>query len=86
MHLHLTRMAPPAAFSVLYGFWAPNYVAFNGDLIRDLAAQFLALAEKRGATVPLMVGLNGSAKVLRFCTVAEGVLSPATYFPPISTY
>jgi tetratricopeptide (TPR) repeat protein len=47
---------PLVLFSVLYGFWAPNYVAFNGDLIRDLAAQFLALAEKQGATVPLMVG------------------------------
>ena len=47
---------PLVLFSVLYGFWAPNYVAFNGDLIRDLAAQFLTLAEKQGATVPLMVG------------------------------
>jgi tetratricopeptide (TPR) repeat protein len=43
-------------FSVLYGFWVANFVAFNGPLIRDLAAQFLALAEKQGATVPLMVG------------------------------
>jgi class 3 adenylate cyclase/predicted ATPase len=47
---------PLVLFSVLYGFWAPNYVAFNGDLICDLAAQFLALAEKQGATAPLMVG------------------------------
>jgi predicted ATPase len=31
-------------------------VAFNGDVLRELAAQFLALAEKQGATVPLMVG------------------------------
>jgi class 3 adenylate cyclase/predicted ATPase len=42
--------------SVLYGFWVANYVAFNGDVCRDLAAQFLALAEKQGATVPLMIG------------------------------
>ena len=47
---------PLVLFSVLYGFWAPNYVAFNGDLICDLAAEFLGLAEKQGATVPLMVG------------------------------
>jgi predicted ATPase len=33
-----------------------NNVAFNGDANRDLAAQFLALAEKQRATVPLMVG------------------------------
>ena len=43
-------------FSVLYGLWAANYVAFNGDLCRDLAAHFLALAEKQGVTVPLMIG------------------------------
>ena len=30
--------------------------AFNGDVMRELAAQFLALAEKQGATVPLVVG------------------------------
>ena len=43
-------------FSVLYAFWVANYVAFSGDIIRSLAAQFLALAEKQGATVPLMIG------------------------------
>jgi predicted ATPase len=43
-------------FSVLYGFWVTNYVAFNGDLIGELAAQFFALAEKQRATAPLMIG------------------------------
>ena len=43
-------------FSVLYSFWVANYVAFNGDVVHNLAAQFLALAEKQGATVPLMIG------------------------------
>jgi predicted ATPase len=47
---------PLVLFSVLYGFWATNQVAFNGDAIRALAAQVLALAEKLGATVPLMIG------------------------------
>jgi predicted ATPase len=47
---------PLLLFSVLYSFWAASNVAFNGEVIRDLAAQFLALAEKQGATVPLMVG------------------------------
>ena len=47
---------PLLLFSVLYGFWVANYVAFNGDALRDLATQFLALAEKQGATVPLMIG------------------------------
>jgi predicted ATPase len=43
-------------FSVLYGFWAANYVAFNGDVIRELAAQFLALAEKQKATGLVAIG------------------------------
>ena len=47
---------PLLLFSVLYGFWVANVVAFNGDAIRELAGQFLALAEKQGATIPLMVG------------------------------
>jgi predicted ATPase len=47
---------PLVLFSVLYGFWVANFVAFNGDALCELAAQFLALAEKRGATVPLMLG------------------------------
>jgi predicted ATPase len=33
-----------------------GYIAFNGDVMRELAAQFLTLAEKQGATVPLMIG------------------------------
>jgi len=47
---------PLLLFSALYGIWTANYVGFNGDVVRDLAAQFLALAEQQGATVPLMVG------------------------------
>jgi class 3 adenylate cyclase/predicted ATPase len=47
---------PLLLFSVLYSFWVANIAAFNGDVLRNLAAQFLALAEKQGATVPLMVG------------------------------
>jgi class 3 adenylate cyclase/predicted ATPase len=46
---------PLLLFSALYGIWTANYVGFNGDLMRELAAQFLALAEQHGASVPLMV-------------------------------
>ena len=58
---------PLLLFSVLYGFWVANIVAFNGDVLRELAAQFLALAEKQKATVPLMVGhrLMGVPSCLR---------------------
>ena len=38
-------------FSALYGFWIASYVAFDGDVMRSNATQFLALAEKEGATV-----------------------------------
>ena len=47
---------PLLLFSILYGFWLANYVALTVTLIRELAAQYLALAEKQGATVPLMIG------------------------------
>ena len=48
---------PLLLFSVLYGVWAANYIAFNGDAMRELSAQFLALASRsKAATVPLMIG------------------------------
>ena len=64
---------PLMLFSVLYGFWGANYVAFKGDVVRELAAQFLALAEKQRATVPLIVGhrLMG-ASLLQTGDIAEG--------------
>ena len=46
---------PLLLFSILYGFWATNYVGHNGDALRELALQFLALAKKQTATGPLMV-------------------------------
>jgi class 3 adenylate cyclase/predicted ATPase len=53
-------------FSVLYGVWAASYVAFNGDVTRDLASQFMVLAEKLGQVAPLMIGhrLMGSSLML----------------------
>jgi predicted ATPase len=45
---------PLLLFSVLYGFWVASYVAFNGDAMRELAAHFLALAERQGRTAPLL--------------------------------
>jgi hypothetical protein len=47
---------PLLLYSVLYGFWITNAVAFNGDALLMLATQFLALARKQRATVPLMMG------------------------------
>jgi hypothetical protein len=47
---------PFALFSILYGLWIANFVAFRGEEIRRLAAQFLALAKQQKVTVPLMIG------------------------------
>ena len=47
---------PLLLFSVLHGFWVANHVAFNGDVILDLAVKFMALAEKQGTTFPLLLG------------------------------
>jgi tetratricopeptide (TPR) repeat protein len=47
---------PLLLFSVLYGNWAANIVAFNGGMVRQLAEQFLALAKRQGATIPLLLG------------------------------
>ena len=47
---------PLLLFSVLYGFWTASHVDFNGEKMRDLAGQFLGLAEKQGSIAPLMVG------------------------------
>jgi class 3 adenylate cyclase/predicted ATPase len=47
---------PLLLFSALYGVWVVNRSAFNGDMVCEVAAQFLALAEKREAAVPVMVG------------------------------
>jgi class 3 adenylate cyclase len=47
---------PLLLFSVLYGFWVANFVAFKGDICCDLAKQFLALAAKKGTGPPPMIG------------------------------
>ena len=64
---------PLLLFSVLYGFWVASYTAFNGDVLRELAVQFLALAEKQGTTGPLMIGhrLLGNS-LLATGDIAEG--------------
>jgi predicted ATPase len=46
---------PILLFSVPYGFWVANLVAFNGDAMRELAVQFLTLAGKQKASGPLMM-------------------------------
>jgi tetratricopeptide (TPR) repeat protein len=47
---------PLLLFRLLEGFWLASYVAFNGDAMRERAGEFLTLAEKQGAIVPLIMG------------------------------
>ena len=47
---------PLLLFSVLFGSWLAALNAFDGDAVGKLATQFLSLAEKQGATIPLVVG------------------------------
>ena len=63
---------PLLLFSVLYGFWVANVVAFNGDVMRDLATHFLELAEKQSASFPLMLGHRLMGASLLLGDIAEG--------------
>jgi predicted ATPase len=47
---------PLLLFLVVYAVVIESFVAFNGDKVREGAAQFLALAEKEGSAVPRMIG------------------------------
>jgi predicted ATPase len=45
---------PLLLFSLLTGFWAASFNVFNGDLLCKIAGKYLALAEKQGASIPLI--------------------------------
>jgi predicted ATPase len=47
---------PLLLFSVLYNLWGANLMNFNGDALRDLAAQFLMFAERQRSPTPRMIG------------------------------
>ena len=82
---------PLLLYSVLFGIWVANMLAFNGDVLLTLAAQYMALAEKQGATVPLMTGhtmmalslvTTGSlAQSLRHFDHAISLYDPAEHRP-----
>ena len=64
---------PLLLFSVLWGFSPRSYSAFNGDVLRERAAQFLALAEKQGAIVPRMIAHRVTGISLLFTgDIAQG--------------
>jgi predicted ATPase len=50
--------------SALDALWQTNVTAFNGEVMRERAAQILALAEKQGGKVPLMLGHRATGVTL----------------------
>jgi hypothetical protein len=44
--------------TLLYGFFVANFVESNGNACPELADQFLALAEKKRASGPMVIGHN----------------------------
>ena len=65
---------PLLLLSVLHGFWVANHVAFNGDAVRDLAVEFMAVAESQGTTFPLVLGHRVMGTSLLFLgDAAEGL-------------
>jgi predicted ATPase len=52
--------------SIVHGYFTASMVAFDGDAVRELAMQFLTLAEKQGTTAALMIahGVMGLSLLL----------------------
>jgi class 3 adenylate cyclase/predicted ATPase len=53
-------------FSIPYALWAANFVGFNGKAMREIAAQFLDLAEGQPSTFPRTLGHRLMAVTLLF--------------------
>ena len=64
---------PLLLLSVLHGFWVASHVAFNGDAVRELAVEFMTLAQKQETIFPLVLGhrLMGTS-LLYLGEIAEG--------------
>ncbi|MGY3620952.1 adenylate/guanylate cyclase domain-containing protein [Bradyrhizobium sp. USDA 10063] len=70
--------------SALFGQWLVNFISFDGEVARELAARFLALGEKEGTTVPLMVGHRTMASTLAF--MGDQVKALAHYNEALALY
>jgi hypothetical protein len=64
---------PLLLFSVVYSFWTANFLAFDGPVCRNLAEQFMAMAEEQNATAALVIGHRLMGMSLLFSGhIAEG--------------
>jgi predicted ATPase len=74
---------PLLLFSVLFGFFVANWVAFKGDVLHELAAQFLTLAAKQGEVLPLMIGHRIMGTALMFTGEIAGARAHYDRSPPL---
>ena len=75
---------PSLILSALFGQWIVNFINFNGDVARELAARFLTLGEKEGTAVPLMIGHRTMASTLAF--MGDIVEAKAHYNEALALY
>ena len=61
-----TLQDPLLLFSVLYGLWVTSAIAFFGPACRNLAAEFLAFAEKQGSAAPLVIAHRIAGQTFAF--------------------
>src|SRR5262249_24939093 len=67
---------PLLLFLALSALFSANVVAFNGEVAREHAEQMLALAEKQGGKVPLILGHRAMNSVsMQTGSFAEAVCS-----------
>ena len=86
---HAEKVGEPPAdplllFKVLYYLSIANIVSFDGDLVRELSAEFLTLALKQGRAVPVIIGhrLVGNSLLL----TGEITRARVHYDEAIATY
>ncbi len=82
---------PLLLYSVLYGFFIPKFINFDGDAASALAQQFLALAERQKATASIMIGhrllgntllcMGDAAEALSHLDSAWALYDPAVHRP-----
>jgi class 3 adenylate cyclase/predicted ATPase len=75
---------PSLLLSALFGQWIVNFISFNGDVVRELAARFLALGEKEATAVPLIVGHRTMGSTLAF--MGDLVQARAHYDEALALY
>ena len=75
---------PSLLLSALFGQWIINFISFNGDVARELAARFLVLGEKEEKAVPLIVGHRTMGSTLAF--MGDLVTARAHYNEALALY